>query len=529
MKKTYYILFTLLFFTNLLAQESLYLIDTLVGTPEFKLRDAKGVGDLNGDGYADIAVSFYDPDKAYHQGTVTYKTYICFGNKNFKLKPSLMINHGLTYPGDVNNDGYDDFIFIKRNWLDGNIRYDKIYLGYGGENIDTTGVLIYEQQYWDELFSEEVEPIGDINGDGYNDFAISSPYNWSNGIPIVYIYLGGLKITPLLMIPFFEPISIWSDQSVAGVGDINEDGFDDFIIGQSNFTDTSKVYPEIGKALIYYGGENMDALPDTFLIEEKKGFNFGKVVKRVDNVYNNKNLYIIQSGWSIYFYNSTAEYLRIYGHITKVGCGGDINNDGYNDYILSYAQYKNDAGCMVGGAFVYMGGNIPDTNYCCKLEGENKWDGFGTQVDIIGDFNNDGYDDFIVVANSYPDTNAYNPYDNNEKGKLYLYSYKNYTTIEKEKSPTIKDFALYQNYPNPFNPSTTISYSIPQKEFVKLKIYNIMGKEIINLVNETQPSGNYKVIWNGTNQSGQEVSSGIYFCQLFANKLKLSKKMILIK
>ena len=85
-------------------------------------------------------------------------------------------------------------------------------------------------------------------------------------------------------------------------------------------------------------------------------------------------------------------------------------------------------------------------------------------------------------------------------------------------------FELNQNYPNPFNPITTIKYSIRERGFVSLKIYNVLGKEIKTLVNEEKPSGNYEINFNAEN-----LSSGIYFYKLQAGSFVKTKKMILLK
>ena len=96
-------------------------------------------------------------------------------------------------------------------------------------------------------------------------------------------------------------------------------------------------------------------------------------------------------------------------------------------------------------------------------------------------------------------------------------------TVGNEKNlPT--EFLLSQNYPNPFNPSTTIYYQIPQLEFVTLKVYDILGREIVTLVNEEKPSGEYEVEFNGNN-----LPSGVYFYQLKAGSLIETKKMVLLK
>jgi len=85
-------------------------------------------------------------------------------------------------------------------------------------------------------------------------------------------------------------------------------------------------------------------------------------------------------------------------------------------------------------------------------------------------------------------------------------------------------YELDQNYPNPFNPSTTIRFSIPAGEFVSLKIYNSIGEQVADLVNEELPTGNYTVNWNAEN-----VSSGMYFYTLKTSDFSDTKKMILLK
>lgn len=86
------------------------------------------------------------------------------------------------------------------------------------------------------------------------------------------------------------------------------------------------------------------------------------------------------------------------------------------------------------------------------------------------------------------------------------------------------NYSLSQNYPNPFNPSTEVSYSVAENAFVSLKVYDVLGNEIAELVNEVKESGNYSVSFNASS-----LSSGIYFYTLKANGYSLTKKMLLAK
>jgi len=92
-----------------------------------------------------------------------------------------------------------------------------------------------------------------------------------------------------------------------------------------------------------------------------------------------------------------------------------------------------------------------------------------------------------------------------------------------------KNFQLEQNYPNPFNPETRIAYSIPLKCNVKLAIYNINGQLVKSLQNGEQIAGYYTKIWNGKNNRGEMVSSGVYFYRIQTDNFVQSKKLILLR
>ncbi len=90
-------------------------------------------------------------------------------------------------------------------------------------------------------------------------------------------------------------------------------------------------------------------------------------------------------------------------------------------------------------------------------------------------------------------------------------------------------YSLSQNYPNPFNPSTTIEYSLPTKSDVTISIYNILGQEVRTLVNTSMSVGDHVTHWNGTDQAGDRVASGVYFYRIKADDFVSSKKMLLLK
>jgi hypothetical protein len=104
---------------------------------------------------------------------------------------------------------------------------------------------------------------------------------------------------------------------------------------------------------------------------------------------------------------------------------------------------------------------------------------------------------------------------------------KSVTAVASESIP--KSYSLKQNYPNPFNPSTNISFSIPQKSAVRLKIYSILGNEVRDLLNSNFESGTYSIAWDGKDNVGNKVSSGIYLYKMESDFGIVTRKMNLLK
>jgi predicted outer membrane repeat protein len=88
---------------------------------------------------------------------------------------------------------------------------------------------------------------------------------------------------------------------------------------------------------------------------------------------------------------------------------------------------------------------------------------------------------------------------------------------------------LYQNYPNPFNAETTIKYFLPKPGGVKIEIYNLLGQKITTLINQPQKNGMHQVVWNGRDENGNSVSSGVYIYNLTSGNYLESKKLLLLK
>ncbi len=123
-----------------------------------------------------------------------------------------------------------------------------------------------------------------------------------------------------------------------------------------------------------------------------------------------------------------------------------------------------------------------------------------------------------------PQTTLFFIPNNSNQWRSYNYPLNGIVSVDNNFGEIPVRFELKQNYPNPFNPKTIISYQLPVTNFVKLKVYDILGKEIVTLVNEKQSPGSYSVTFDGSN-----LSSGIYFYQLTTEGYTDTKRMVLIK
>ncbi len=122
-----------------------------------------------------------------------------------------------------------------------------------------------------------------------------------------------------------------------------------------------------------------------------------------------------------------------------------------------------------------------------------------------------------------------------DQNDIYLYLF--YFSVGGIENPGIgqpQRFRLFQNYPNPFNPVTNVEFVIPaeagtQAEWVTLRVYDLLGREVKTLVNEYKPAGRYTVQWDGTDDAGQPVASGIYLLHFKAGNFMQNRRMVLMK
>lgn len=146
---------------------------------------------------------------------------------------------------------------------------------------------------------------------------------------------------------------------------------------------------------------------------------------------------------------------------------------------------------------------------------------------------------FLVVLSSNAHCQNYDMHINLNDGSTITFAIDDIQRIEfgnptgidgaDDNMPVIQSLILMQNFPNPFNPATTIEYQIPKTGDVTIRVYNIGGQLVKELLNETQSKGTHEVHWDGLGQNNEQVASGIYIYTVKSDGLTLSKKMMLVK
>ena len=219
---------------------------------------------------------------------------------------------------------------------------------------------------------------------------------------------------------------------------------------------------------------------------------------------------IMQAGYTLtpqYIYSFSSQEKLAGNQIYSLGV--DLNGDNITEfYVLGYEG----TGSPYRQSFKII--DIINNNILFERNDPN----FSYSFPSIWDVDNDGILEAVFSKYDYPSLTAYS-----------LESVNTGVTSSAPGEAPFMRFELEQNYPNPFNPSTTIEYTLNSSDNVQLQIYDIKGEMIKTLVNDFQNSGNYKVIWNGTNSRGERLTSGVYFYSIKSGNTLSTKKMILLK
>lgn len=534
------------------------------------------VGDLNGDGIDDIAVgAFWDDFITAGGDTLTRAggVYIYFGSPTFGgdvtsadvylphpeperpghfivPDPDLRFGQALAV-GDYNGDGVDDLVVSEHGGVYTYIVTDP------AEAIDTTHALP------------------------------DTVSNWSYR----YVYLGPIASGAT---PSYRLGNLWHNMQGAAYGmetaDWNGDGIDDLAVscygaydidvqrgrsGTAQDTANFEIHEQYGKFIFYFGASDIsgwETWPDLVIPKQDttRGdlsrstelmgylFNLGGVARQGDYNGDGQTDFLTSNIWprNIFGYEPGLPLKWLFfGGATfdnvadgELGTGldpsappaawrggassspGDINGDGYDDYIWGAHNDSVTAladGNVLGRYYVYMGGpTVRDVIAFTIEEKDPQYPGFGFgrwYGDPLWDMNGDGIIEFVLPHHAWGDS---------AQGRLYIYAGDAGFPTAVEANPGSEvpsKFVLHQNYPNPFNPSTTIIYDLPAQGDVRLEVFNLIGQKVRTLVHASQTPGTYRVEWDGRDDAGNTVGTGVYFYKLVRGEQVETRKMVFVR
>ena len=391
-------------------------------------------GDVNGDGYDDMLVGAprYD-NGTYREGTVFLFYGGAGGLSDVPVWQSSSGQSGSRYGaavagvGDVNFDGYDDLLIGAPEYKGGQTHTGAAYLFLGsatGPAATSDWVTIYEEA--DADYGVAVAAAGDVNQDGYNDVLVGACWADLAGsnAGAVYVYLGtavGLTATPAITVTISQVESGFG-KSLSSVGDVNQDGYDDVLIG-APYADSAGLN-NAGAAYLFLGDAiGLVAMPAWQISGLQENEQFGTAVSGAGDINQDGYVDILIGapqhtiaeqimGATYGFYGRPSGFATapnwivtgddLYGAFgTAVSSAGDINQDGYADVLVG-APYHDIDQRDEGAVFVYLGGYIGlSATPKFTVAGDKAETMFGRTVSGGGDVNQDGAADFLAGAPEY--------------------------------------------------------------------------------------------------------------------------------
>jgi hypothetical protein len=373
-----------------------------------------GVGDVNGDGFPDVLVGAPHDDDA-DRGRVFLYLGSASGLSSTpawsKAGPALGAQFGsfIAPAGDVDGDGRADVLLGSPSWNGHGAVF--VYRGTN-DGLAASALAILEGDEAGSGFGGAVSAAGDVNGDGYDDVLVGAPLS-GQGRGTVFLFSGSAT----------GPVASWSASgeapghfggSVSAAGDVNADGFDDFIVGAPERFDGGRAFVFLGgpagppAAPSWSAGTDFDAARFGFSVGsagDVNGDGFSDVIVGAPFLSDPEP----EEGHAFVYLGSAAGLgpgaawvgqcnQPHAGFGTSVAGAGDVNGDGLDDVLAGIPRHD-EGSVEQGAAFLYLGssGSLPLNPDWGGL-GEQAAAHFGTSVSAAGDVNDDGFADLVVGA-----------------------------------------------------------------------------------------------------------------------------------
>ena len=339
---------------------------------------------------------------------------------------------------DFNNDGFNDLVIGAPAYAFGQSDEGVVFIHNGSAAGINPAYSSRQKNQVEAYLGTDVDAAGDVNGDGFPDAVFGAPFfdNGQTNEGAVYVYWGtvfGLTTAEMTTIEVNQSEAYLGDQ-VAGAGDVNNDGYDDIIIAAPNFdngqTDEGAVYLHLGSA------SGISSTPTLMLEGNQASCYFGSTIAAAGDLNNDgfDDVLIsavtydngeVNEGMVFIYYgnasglNTTPAYTleaNQAGAYFGRGLSGnaDVNNDGFTDIAIG-ADFYSGGQTWEGRVFIFHGtGAGINTAPATIVEANQNFAHFGGSLDIDGDVNNDGYSDLIVGAKNYVNGEA-------NEGAVFLY------------------------------------------------------------------------------------------------------------
>ena len=488
--------------------------------------------------------------------------------------------------GDVDGDGFGDFLIGANGNDEGGLNAGQTYLFLGRAAADWGMDLILSNadasfigEAIDDRSGSSISSAGDVNNDGFGDFLIGAHDNDESGLNAgqTYLFLGkatadwGMDLNLSQADASFigENAFDRSGSSISSAGDVNNDGFGDFLIGASGNDeggkDAGQSYLILGRPKILreitvsppYVTLGIDTIIISAALFDTTGIILSAEFEAPDEI-SLDTLRLLDDGahhdggaadgvfansWLVRFFEERLYFIDLIGAIGSVSF--DLNNVALFTTI----------GPLVFDSFIPLVDTIPNPGDRIFFKVALQNDGLtapATEITADISTNNTCVTDISVSGqNTYGDINAgqirattgaymVDISESCEGGSVIhfdlsiasngIYFWEDSFMIDivigisDEEESLPKSYSLLQNHPNPFNPITVIEYALPEVSDVSLIIYDLGGKQIVNLIDGEHRAGKYQVIWDASG-----LASGIYFYRLQASGFAQTKKLILLK
>lgn len=404
--------------------------------------------------------------------------------------------------GDINNDGFDDLLMSSGFSYAMNNPINKAWLFYGGETYSSMPDYTFDfsqdsatKNIFGTFVTTKMEPLGDINGDDIDDFAITAgAYGPTGG---VYIYFGDevffdketmqseYRYPDLILTP-----TVGEGQTIFGFGqDFSTGDFDgDGVMEVAVTIQTGYGNPTPATVYLFEMGEGADGIQDRVLTATKTsigGTGEGTVAS---------------------LNRSTIQFLP------------KEEGKSHQDLLLSPGGFSG-----YPDAVIFEGGVEADSLPDVTLRNPNRSNGFGALNGSkagVGDLNEDGFYDIMMLSQAdYEDAFV--------SSRVYFFSPNSgiEPVSNEEESINPLEYRLSQNYPNPFNPTTNIEFRLGNSSQITLKVYDVLGREVATLIDgELYNKGTHQARFDAS-----ALASGIYLYRLEAGGFIQTRKMMLIK